>query len=206
METLSKGFFISLLRLEWAISDCCGLFLTAKERKMHLMLNQGSSGDMGLGLLPGTEMCKMCLLLGKLLVVLICFHIFQILGKERVDATSRPDSSLWSVSAYHCELPNDMVQCLVLGPDSLSVAMTCVPSTGSLYWQKFFIMLLVLSSKLVSSHLPTLFFKGFKSMNVHVVDFADMPTSKNVSLITIGCGQLFRCNIYLFSSMSTTTF
>lgn len=111
---------------------------------MHLMLNRGSYEDRGLDLLPSIEICVMCMLPGKLLVVLVCFHIFKILGKERVDPTSGPDSSLLSVSAYHCELPNDTTQCLVLGPDSLCVAMTYISLTGFLYWQNFFILLLAL--------------------------------------------------------------
>lgn len=68
---------------------------------MHLMLNWGSSEDMGLDLLPSTEMCIMCMLPGKLLVVLVCFYIFKSLNEERLDPTFGPDSSFLSVSAYH---------------------------------------------------------------------------------------------------------
>lgn len=150
---------------------------------MHLILNQGNSEDMGLDLLPRTEKCLMCTLPGELLFVLVCFHMFKILGEEKVDPTSGLESSLLSVSAYHCELPNDTIQCLILGPSSLCVEMTCISLAGFLYWLNFFNLILALPSKRVSSHLPTLLFKGFKSVNMHIVDFADMPTSSILAVL-----------------------
>lgn len=144
---------------------------------MHLMLNQGSSDDTGLDLLPSTEMCIMCMPAETLLVILVFFHIFKILGDERVEPTSGSDSTLLSVSTCHCELPNDTTQCLVLGPNSLCVAVIHISLTGFLYWQNFFILLLALPPKHVSSQLLTSFFKSFKSVNMHIVDFVDMPTS-----------------------------
>jgi len=64
---------------------------------------------MGLDLLPSTEMSITCMLLGKLLVGLVCFHIIKILGEIRADPTSGPNSCLLNVSACRCELPNDPV-------------------------------------------------------------------------------------------------
>lgn len=116
---------------------------------------------MGLDLLPSTAMCLMCMVPGELLFVLICFHMFKILGEEEVDPTSGLGSSLQSVSAYHCELPNDTIQCRALGRSSLCVEMTCISLAGFLYWLNFFNSILVSLSKHISSHLPTLLFKGF---------------------------------------------
>lgn len=39
VEILNKAFFIFLLWTEQSIPDYCGLFPTAKERKMQLVLN-----------------------------------------------------------------------------------------------------------------------------------------------------------------------
>lgn len=41
------------------------------------------------------------------LLFLVCFHIFKMLWTERVDPTCGPESSLWSVTAYHWDLPDD---------------------------------------------------------------------------------------------------
>lgn len=51
-------------------------FLTEKERKMPMMLKQGSSVGMGLDLLPSAEMYIMCVLQGQLLVVLVSASTF----------------------------------------------------------------------------------------------------------------------------------